>query len=161
MTNASKHIIEKINLEFNTTSENQGKQLERQSVDILQNKLLPRIEQLFENYGAQQNIQLENLSIEIDVSDPIRFEDQFIDQFLKQLAQKLDNIPSKDHDEETKTKDLFVYFLQYGHFPWWSQIKSVKELEDLIFSILFFIISRKREPVERIEMRGTRILISS
>ncbi len=132
MTNGSKHIIEKFCLEFNTPSEGNGKQLDKRSVEVFQQKLLPEMEKVFDRFGGDRNIRLDNLSIEMNVADPIRFEDQFIRQFLEQLSQKLEKVQQNSEESSEMESDLFRYFLEYGYFPWWAKTESVMELENKI-----------------------------
>lgn len=132
MAGVSKHIIEKFHLEFNTSEEANGKQLERQSLEIFREKLLPQMEKVFDRIGGERNIRLDQLSIEINTTDPVKSGEHFIHSFLEQLSDKLEKVQKSAQDSTGKNTGLLEYFLSNGHFPWWAQGASVAELENEI-----------------------------
>ena len=107
MIGQSKHIIEKILLEFNTVSEQQGKQLELQSTSFVQHKLLPELESLLNQYSEFQNIRFDKLAFEIDINDAFDIEQQLLHQIINQLSNELKNTASEETDASSHSEDLF------------------------------------------------------
>lgn len=134
------HIIHRINLEIDVPDVRLANQLKDDSVRLLYNEILPKLEKYMDTLvSVDEYIQLNQLNINLDNLSEENFEEEFTWSVLQAFHEKTDTIvePSslkknhfnKDVDDELASKytkeqlafESFLFFLETGRLPWWCE----------------------------------------
>lgn len=146
MIAGQKHIIEKVYLEVNTTSENSAYYIKNNVDSFLKDNLLLKIEELINRYDLEDKIfRFDKIVLDISIQEW----DNKLDitgELIKQLNKKIiyskigdKKIPGQTFRTETlhnesklqslkKTKneeEIFLFFLENGFLPWYGNAQQI------------------------------------
>ncbi len=150
MTNAGKHIINKVYVEVNTASKEQAYHIKDNLDVFLKEHVFQQIENHFDTIekDIKNNIvRIEKLDLDLTVNSDFKYDDlkQKITVGLeKVIREKIeDSIVSKDHEDIFLTSDdniltSFFYFLERGTMPWWKGIETSSFLldDEVLYGVL-------------------------
>jgi hypothetical protein len=147
------HIIHRVNLEIDVPDVRLANQLKDDSVRLLYNEILPKLEKYMDTLvPPEEHIQLNQLNINIENLSEENFEEEFTWSFLQAFHEKTETIVepallqkshlNKEEDEEVAAKyskersvfESFLFFLETGRLPWWCE-RSGEELEEQSLSL--------------------------
>lgn len=139
------HIIQKVNVEINMQDEVKAYELKNNISKLLNDKILPEIEKLFENeFSNEHTIRMDSLNINLAV-DANSFEDSvqldIVKELRKQIKEQKASPPSHPNSESKPAKQFsdnikkpasgfqqsaglsddensFIHFLQTGRLAW-------------------------------------------
>ncbi len=167
MKNSSKHSINKVFLEINTNSKEEGYYLKDNIDTFLKEEIFSVIETHFDLVTQKKpfhSIQIERLELEITVNpdlDFVDFKQKVITNITKQIQQvfgeKMENVANTSSlkllSEKAKRIEEFLYFLETGTNPWWTVSGSIVKtntaekfqemINDADFAVRFFSILEK------------------
>lgn len=102
--------------------------------ELFHERLLPRMEALFDEMGGSHDIVFDSLEIDCGILQTRDWEETLIDKAIFELRQKLlaaNKIFLTPEGEVEKLKRAFLYFIQHGAFAWSERIESVRAFEFL------------------------------
>jgi len=163
--NEQKHIINRQVLELTIPGRDRAQLIQNKTSEILRHKLNPELDAIFSKLaGKDEIIRIDKLVIDLGTIVENELENDFVERAVNEIRNKITgHIKSgaKDGKETpvngktgnissgfaslTKSKDIldqFVYFLQFGYFPWWyippekNTIPVTNRLEDIFTEIL-------------------------
>ncbi len=138
MRNSQEHIINKVVIDVNTTSEKVAYGLKDNLDVFLKEEIFPYLEQYFKELEKElpsQIIQIPKLTLNVAGSEENNYEN-IKEEIKKQAKQELQNMitspENKNGDVQflstsQSKQDTFFYFLEKGIAPWW------KKTEDHLF----------------------------
>jgi hypothetical protein len=127
------HIIQKQFLEIDFAHHPNGLNAQNELASLLYEKLLPRMEVLFDELGGE-NYQVSFETLEVDAGTlPLEhWEDALVEETLRAIRSELlaaDKRSVHTHSPATKSEGTLLFFLQNGYLPWNSSVHSIHELE--------------------------------
>ena len=136
------HIIQQQNIEIQFENFSDGIGIQNDIKDIFYEKLLPGIENLFDEITEEKySISIEKLEIDCGSLSSSYWKEELVEETLRHLRQELivhykkeikaDEI-NEDDPASTDSFHSFLFFLEKGYLPWNSRINSMKELEESI-----------------------------
>jgi hypothetical protein len=148
--NGQKHIIYRQVLELTIPERGRALPIQNKTAEIVKDKLHPALDRLFSGLTApEQIIRIDKLEIDIGTIAESDFDKLLVEKCLKEIGRKINQIkfsekgdivktPAKGksakeggkHTVVSKSNDLldrFVYFLQFGRFPWWHKSETIPE----------------------------------
>jgi hypothetical protein len=160
--NEQKHIINRQVLELTIPERGRAQFIQNKISEIVRYKLNPALDAAFSKLAkSDEIIRIDKLVIDLDTIAESNLENEFVERTVKEISNKIGVLIKSGVKAEkqtpvngksldigagftftTKSKDVldqFVYFLQFGHFPWWhvpSGKKPIPETDNLdeIFS---------------------------
>lgn len=127
------HIIQKQFLDINFGSSENGLALRNEVAEVFYEKLLPRMEDLFDELGSNDySISFESLELNCGMLPENNWQEVLVEKTLIALRSELLAANKKKITEESKTEnaeEALIFFLQHGHLPWNSSFISINELE--------------------------------
>ena len=138
------HIIHRVNLEIDVPEMRLANQVKEDVVRLLYNDILPKLEKYMDTLvPIDEHVQINQLNINLENLSAAHFEQEFtqlIVQVFHEKTKKIiesSQIPKDQTDDEelikyTKiesTLESFLFFLETGRLPWWSE-KSGKLLHE-------------------------------
>jgi hypothetical protein len=155
MKKNSEHIVNKVNLEINTSRKETAFELKNRIDSFLKDRLFPKLETLFdENSSADQIRRFEIIQLELELQH-VKDLDFLAEKFTEQMRAKLVETASPNNtnnDYNTKWNSLasesnkiseltdlktlnhntnlrktFIYFLETGQLPWYSAPELLEE----------------------------------
>jgi hypothetical protein len=142
------HIIQKHIIEMTLPSSEDGFVWQEKIQRLSEEKITPALEELFDKLDIKDvTIEIDQISIELDYADADAFAKTFIESVRAALKKEIGNrIREKIQDEPAPPKSpqrfrsreirLFFHFLENGTLPWWSDVKSIDELQEIILQSL-------------------------
>jgi hypothetical protein len=142
-----KHIILKQVLDLEYNGRTDGFDLQREVTDWCHRDLIPHIqEQLgkLRTKGKVYSIDKLEVAVELDASG--NWMAKATTQIVQQVHEKIEQEIKKYQDDANlkpvtlpqQFVEAFIYFLQHGHLPWWSQVSTLhvwqEELESLLIT---------------------------
>ena len=138
MRNPQEHIINKVVIDVDTTSEKVAYRLKDNMDVFLKEEIFPYLEQYFEVLEEglpSQIIQIPKLTLNVAGSEENNFEnikEEIKKQAIKELKNMITSPENKNGDVQflstsQSKQDTFFYFLEKGIAPWW------KKTEDHLF----------------------------
>ena len=150
--NGQKHIINRQVLELTIPERGRAQPIQNKISEIVKYKLQPALDNLFSKLTtADEIVRIDKIVIDLGTISEKELEKVLVERSLKEIGDKIKRIKNADltnvavtpltgdsiHTNgkdvtTTKSKDLldrFVYFLQFGRFPWWhkSDKSSIKQ----------------------------------
>ncbi len=142
--NRNNHIIQKQIIELEMPPGSRVSYFQDSIRNIYYERILPELDKLFSEFSNVDTIiRLDKLDLDIGKIGINNFEDQLVENILiaakKQLEEKLQfNVNDKSEIDlihyQKSVEDIFIYFLEFGHFPWWSRINDLVILETKIMN---------------------------
>lgn len=139
MKDEQSHSIQKVYLEITVGSTKQAYEVKDRIDDFLKDRLFPAIEAHLESLYQDSSVQLhaENITLDVNCNDPFDVAD-----ITRQIQEQLDktfvvdggghfSIPSdkqKHLSSSQQAEKTLLYFLEYGHYPWWIEDPSHPEV---------------------------------
>ena len=142
--NEQKHIINRQVLELTIPERGRAQPIQNKISEIVKYRLQAELDNLFSKLtSANEIVRIDKLEIDVGVISEIDLEKFFVERSLREIGNEVNrlkisgmtntgNKSVNGHSIKTnegaattsKSKDLleqFVYFLQYGRFPWWHK----------------------------------------
>jgi hypothetical protein len=133
------HMIQQQNFEIQFEQFSDGIGIQNEIKDLFYEKLLPRIEYLFDEIVQEKYaISIEKLEIDCGLLDSKYWQEELVEETLRNLRQQLLISPKKEIQNSLVTGanlesgdsfHSFLFFLEKGYLPWNSRIQFIKELE--------------------------------
>jgi hypothetical protein len=165
--NGQKHIINRQVLELTIPERGVARSIQNKTSEIVKYKLQPALDKLFSKLTtADEIVRIDKLVIDLGTVSMDELEKVLVERSLNEISDKISRLKisgltdkgikpvngnSVDENRKfttlSKSKDVldqFVYFLQFGRFPWWhksdkSSAKPVTDqLEEIFAEILKF-----------------------
>src|SRR5215212_6527137 len=142
---SGKHIIRKqvVDVEYNGRTD--GFELQRKVVNWCHNRLMPSIEEQLEQLSETGIVyQIDKLEINIELDASENWMSSAIEQIKQQVGssinigiqQSLKQAVRPQKNYRHVFEEVFLYFLQHGHLPWWSPVTAhadwIEEMEQLV-----------------------------
>ena len=163
--NGQKHIINRQVLELTIPERGVAQSVQNKTSEIVKYKMQPALDKLFSKLSTSgEIIRIDKLVIDLGTVSVNELENVLVERSLKEISEKISGLKisgltktgiksvnghsagvNENFTSTSKAKDLldqFVYFLQFGRFPWWqkSDKSSVKpdktQLEEIFSEIL-------------------------
>jgi hypothetical protein len=134
MVNKSRNIIRKQSVELDLINPTNAYQTQEKIRKICNTELLDELDAIFSHYAGENGIiRIDKLEIDLGVISS----DGFLSGVLEKVKIKLAELPLEGPtfiDKQPvsfrqRTKELFLFFLKKGYFPWWAEDRSLKQLE--------------------------------
>lgn len=132
MTNPGKHIIHRVNLEIDVPDLQMANRLKYDALRLLNNEVLPRLEQYLDTVElTNQHVQFNHLNLNLENLSEGSFEKEFSGIVLQAFRESVEQerAPSTKEPENVSIKyteeqialNSFLFFLETGRLPWWSE----------------------------------------
>lgn len=157
--NESNHIIDKVFLNINTGTLDEGEYIKNRISLFLENRLFPYLEKQFSIYDQPDRLlRFEKLSFELQVSSwsevenlSFKLKSQLLDQLeeIRNLSVFTDSGFVKDWDSiaadtreklvehshevlsfETNRENVFLFYLERGYLPWYGTENHINEISE-------------------------------
>lgn len=133
-----RHIIARTVIELDTQQLGDVWSLQSDVSQLFQQQGVEAIAELFDQLVEEGEIvRLERVEVDIGDLDSRFFADEFIHKLQTALRETLGDrltdlslgIPTAKsiHNSENSDWEMFIYFLQYGRFPWWCPVRDWQE----------------------------------
>ena len=139
MTRKGEHSIQKIGIDLKAQSQATGLHIQRELPKTMENDLIPKIEKLFDELGAEHTLYLDRLDLELGAQALNKFDSTFSEQILSRLEARLRELLKNKKQDSPKREapvfsplEQFFYFLETGQNPWWAQNSSPTEHKEEI-----------------------------
>jgi len=153
------HIIQKQSIEISFEEMDAGVGVQHRVAELFHERLQPAMDKLFdEMVGSERSAVIEHLEIDCGVLSSKGWEEEWLEQVIRQLRAQLREVNKSPVDKQRKAADSFFFFLTNGMLPWNGLYSSTGELEDLIVTDSFFI-ARLKELVQTNRGLGKRLLL--
>ena len=174
------HIIQKFSLELQVPAENVAYSLQRKCSELIKEKLVARLDPLFDHYFNEEDIfKIKKLDIDLGNISIDDIEKLFVDKCLFHLSEEFRRMNNQSSDEKTSIErvdpernilDQFFYFLQTGQLPnavmhpqfsvWAQQIVYAIENEKDYFQGHFsLLIVNQGEAIRRLLLQFDMVFI--
>lgn len=130
------HIIHRVNLEIEVPEMHLANQVKDDAVRLLYNDILPKLEKYMDTLVAvDEHVQFNQLNINLDNISEEHFEEEFTRLLVRAFHEKTEKLVeplqlAKDQPDDEKvvkytkgqfTLESFLFFLETGRLPWWSE----------------------------------------
>lgn len=130
------HIIHRVNLEIDVPEMRLANQVKDDAVRLLYNEILPKLEKYLDTLvPIDEHVQLNQLNINLENISAENFEKEFSRSLFQLFHKKTETLveplqSAKDQSDDEKaitfTKEQsalerFLFFLETGRLPWWSE----------------------------------------
>jgi len=142
--NEQKHIINRQVLELTIPERGVAQSVQNKSSEIVKYKLQPALDKLFSKLTtADEIIRIDKLVVDLGTVSVNELENVLVERSLKEISDKINRLKisgliktgiksvnghsagvNEKFTSTSESKDLldqFVYFLQFGRFPWWQK----------------------------------------
>lgn len=140
MSAGQNHIIDKVFLEVNTTSEKTAYQIKNNVDYFLNNVLLSRLDELLDEYDIKNRaVRFDEIQLDLFISEWDN-EREIVQEFETRLHKQMEkelyiSKPSEKKSENNRQisakqnrEDVFLYFLKNGFLPWYGKESYISEL---------------------------------
>ncbi|MEO6455444.1 MAG: contractile injection system tape measure protein [Ginsengibacter sp.] len=135
----AKNIIrsQTIDVQYNGNAE--GFALQEQLGSWCKETFLPALEIMLEEYARDDNyIKIEKIEIETSAIGVGDWQHILLKNIIEKIKDKINSatnnaqpdFQAKHNTAETNFRELLFHFLQYGYFPWWSNIDSKNDFNN-------------------------------
>lgn len=142
MTALQNHIIQKQNIEVTFSSGKNANALQDKIKNIYYEKIIPQLDSLFSGFIKEDIIiRVDKLDIDLGQIHEDDLEKQLTEKIIVAVKQQLESSLKFDVKDSRNVQlvsggqsviNVFLYFLNQGHFPWWCSINNLSELESAI-----------------------------
>ncbi|MDP3914132.1 MAG: contractile injection system tape measure protein [Bacteroidota bacterium] len=130
------HIIHRVNLEIDVPEMRLANQVKEDAVRLIYNEILPKLEKYLDTLvPIDEHIQLNQLNINLENISVENFEKEFSTSLFQLFHEKTEKLieplqlaNDQPDDEkvitftrEQSALESFLYFLETGRLPWWSE----------------------------------------
>jgi hypothetical protein len=137
------HRIRRQILELELPREAGAVALQRQAGRVFQEKVLPRLDELFSQIApADRIVRLDRLEIDLGSIGETNWERNFVERCVEQISRQVTESVAKAEiapDEDSRVLNpeenalaVFLFFLETGALPWYARGMGLKTLENLI-----------------------------
>jgi hypothetical protein len=158
------HIIHRVNLEIDVPDVRLAHQLKDDALRLLNNEILPGLEKYLDTIElTNQHILFNHLNISLENLSGENFENEFPGIMLQAFREKVENevasLPRQPEAEDVSVKytgeqlalNSFLFFLETGRLPWWTEksgeilkeenlseilVKSIPEFHEQLVNLL-------------------------
>ncbi|MGV3589273.1 MAG: contractile injection system tape measure protein [Adhaeribacter sp.] len=136
------HVIQKHIVELEIPDEPDAFKWHRRVSQLVHEKLVPALDQIFDrSVGPWQVLEVDRLALTIHLRHEQLFEQQFTAEVIKALESELQQYKTSVSDKPLLTRPesnfkAFLYFLQHGYLPWWTEFSNPKEMEQKVLEAL-------------------------
>lgn len=163
--NGQKHIINRQVLELTFPERSRAQFIQNKTSEIVKYKLQPALDNLFSKLStASEVVRIDKLVIDLGTISENDFEKVLVERSLKEIGDKIARLKIADLENRvvkpvngtssdkignavriSKSKDLleqFIYFLQFGRFPWWQKADKtsaktgISQLDEIFEEVL-------------------------
>lgn len=163
--NGQKHIINRQVLELTFPERSRAQFIQNKTSEIVKYKLQPALDNLFSKLSTTSEIvRIEKLVIDLGTISENDYEKVLVERSIKEIGDKIARLKIADLENRvvkpingtssdingnavriSKSKDLleqFIYFLQFGRFPWWQKAgktsakTGVSQLDEIFKEVL-------------------------
>lgn len=128
------HFINHVLVDFAFEPKDKENALQR-TKDFFYEKVLPQLDKDFEEY--KEDIYIDKLEVDVGETSIDNFTSKFLAAFRRSWNNtSIQNRAGPGKKAEHSVEDPFLHFLQKGFWPWNFQIRSEKELADLLRSFI-------------------------
>ncbi|MFK8005454.1 MAG: contractile injection system tape measure protein [Saprospiraceae bacterium] len=135
----SKHFIKTVRLDLTANSEKEGFQIQQEFSELMRTKLNQKMKDIFDQFGEDENIRIENLELEVQGIQAENWEENFMEKFSQQLIAKLKGWKSNSTSSPSSTTPTplskwrsFLFFLENGYFPWHNNQLTINTLDSFL-----------------------------
>ncbi|PHN06358.1 contractile injection system tape measure protein [Flavilitoribacter nigricans] len=138
MADQQRHIIERLRAEINLPgSRKEADHLSRQLTAVLQETLLPGLEEVFNQVAPTDTyLRLDELDVNLDWDrQKLNLEElvpRLTTAISKRLAEKREEMQAENPQNYSKAGHLLetlAYIINHGHYPWWWENGNWQQLE--------------------------------
>lgn len=144
MPESTTHIIHRINLRVQVSSESEGRRWLEQSGLELQAQWLPLIEGLLDRYAVRhRHVRIDQLSVTVPFG---KLGDDWMELAIPELSRQIESALQTNVQQETGADnslseqqhglELFFYFLEHGVLPWCAPTGYALNSEDIIEALM-------------------------
>jgi len=134
--NGKTHIIHRVNLEIDVPEMRLANKVKDDALRLLYNEVLPKLEKYMDSLIPEDEyIRLERLNIDIGQLSEAHFDEEFTKSVVRRFHEKAEKIVALDRErgdqpeaekvvkftKEESACECFLFFLETGSLPWWSQ----------------------------------------
>lgn len=135
------HRIRRQVLDLELPREAGAVELQRQVGRVFQEKVLPRLDELFSRIAPEDHfVRIDRLEIDLGTLGETNWEQHFVERCVEQVARHVAEVsfeagPSDKAQTlrpEERTREIFRYFLETGVLPWFARGTTLVEVETLL-----------------------------
>lgn len=132
------HIIHRVNLEIDVPEMRLANQVKEDAMRLIYNEILPKLEKYLDTLvPIDEHVQLNQLNINLENISAENFEKEFSRSLFQLFNEKTEKIVEPSHVPKDQTNredekvvkytrkesacESFLYFLETGRLPWWSE----------------------------------------
>lgn len=146
------HIIHRVNLEIEVPNMRLANQLKDDALRLLYNEILPKLEKYMDTLvPVDEHVQFNQLNINLENISEEHFEKEFTRLIIQVFNEKTEKVvvptilPKDQINEEEVVKytkgqlalESFLFFLETGRLPWWSEKSGELLHEQNLSKVLF------------------------
>lgn len=135
----SNHFIKTLQLDLTANSEKEGFKFQQEFSALVRTKLGQKMEDIFDEFGRDQDIRIDNLELEVQGVEAKNWEEDFIEKFSQQLIVKLKELQSNSASTPSSTIPSklnkwksFLFFLKNSYFPWHNNQLTISTLDNFL-----------------------------
>lgn len=129
-----KHIIRTQAVEINFVNGSDGLALQVKLSELVHEKLLQSMEQLFDEFGKDCVFSFDALNVDCGTLSPRHWEEELVFETLRRLREQLlaaNKNTDGVHSRRPKLQHLFLFYAEHAYLPWNNDIVSLNELEEV------------------------------
>ena len=165
------HIIQKQTIEISFENIDNAIGVQNQIGDMFYEKLQPQMQPLFDElFGENYYVSLDKLEIDCGLLNQKNWEQEFVEQAIRQLKKELLQINKREIDlKKTREKiatETFFFFLMKGFLPWNKRFNTLAEIErqlsinkSFVSELKEFIVQHKNA-AERLVYQFSKVFVS-
>ncbi|MFH5833414.1 contractile injection system tape measure protein [Halalkalibaculum sp. DA3122] len=165
------HIIDKLRVELSVQSPDRAHEIQDRVSRLVQTKLKPVLEALFQELAGDRWIVLDHLELDLETLAYPSLEDELVSRVQAKLREKLAEYTGNDLDRQAERErwksreelylEIFFYYMRSGRYPWFvgqGMLEGpLKDPESLFLYLLENTCEKvKKEMVEAIADPRTR-----
>ena len=161
MKHRDSHIIQHHNIEIYFNNPDDAFGIQNRIAEVFYDKLQPAMEILFDDmFGEKYYATIDKLEIDIGLISQNNWEQELLDNTLKQLKTEISVIDKKKISPAENLSELafqsFIFFLENGFFPWNNCFDSTKEFEEMI-AFNSKLISKLKDLIRKSDQAAARL----
>ncbi|MBL7740228.1 MAG: hypothetical protein JNK14_13510 [Chitinophagaceae bacterium] len=132
------HIIRSQSIGISFEGVEQAIGIQDRIAELFYERLQPQMETLFNELADKDHlVAIESLEIDAGTLSQKNWEEEWVENTIRSLKAELLVLPKKETDH-SHTAQSFFYYLEQGHLPWNSTIRSIQAFEDeIVFNTAF------------------------
>lgn len=130
------HLIHRQLLELDLSEQRNALTLQDRASQMFQEKVIPALETVFDAIApGNRVVRLDRLEIDLGNLPEKSWETAFFNACMEQIGKAIQSAltdqgvsQASEWDQEENTWEIFLYFLQAGHLPWFASAVSLEQL---------------------------------